>query len=119
MEPLHLFDVLRAFEVDVDTGGGADFVEYLYRVAAWQLWDPGERLPTGKIAEQMAKQLHIPLRVFYGRMRWAIRPLIEAAPDILAAFGLEPKGRTVGKMAECFAAARLDFLRGSRQFQDC
>lgn len=99
-------EILEAFGVDVEHGGGADFLELVYRLAAHERWHR-EKPSVGAISKEMAQQRRIPMSAFWGRMKWCIKGLVEADDATLEAFGIVCEKRTCGQLAAACAQLRL------------
>lgn len=106
MEKLKPVELLRMFDIDPCSPGGADWVELAHRIAAWERWHNGGKAPIVAIVSNMCDQRQLPQRAFYARMRRAIRPLLEADERTLAALGIFPEKKTT----TAYAKAAAEFL---------
>lgn len=103
------YELFELFSVDPRHQGAMDFSELCYRLNAvhWFPDMPGAG-NTQEIIKGMARERKLPLRIFYARMKQALRPLLEADDATLAALGVQIRGRTSTAMA----AAVADWMRG-------
>ena len=97
----HVFDldlVLRAFGVDLESDAAQDFVELVCRYIE-ELQTPGRGPFLARVFNGMAAVRGEYYLAFNSRLRAAIKPLLQAAPEDLARLGIYPAKRTVQYMA--------------------
>ena len=99
MEPV---DVLEMFSVQPGPGT-ADFLELTYSIAAaWR--DSGSRKPCcAAIVNDMCKQRGTWYRPFYQQMKRAVKPVLDADDETLAALGISLKKHTSSALAYALA----------------
>ena len=108
-------DILEIFSIDVKRQGAQDFVEFVVLIAAERLKNP-QKLCASDVLFDMARRRGIWYKALNSRMKWAIRPMIEADPQALLQLGIKAKKTTVAY----FAYALEGRLRNaSLQNQDC
>ncbi len=82
-----------------------DFSELCYRLNAAELgFDLPDMGGLGGIVRAMMRERGCSSKVFYGRMKAALRPMIDADWATLEALGLRPESRTSTAMARAVAA---------------
>lgn len=98
------YELFELFSVDPRHQGAMDFSELCYRLNARE-WFPD--MPgagnTKEIIAGMVKERKLPLRIFYARMKQALRPLLDADPATLDALGIHCAGNTSTAMAAAVA----------------
>ena len=99
------YELFELFSVDPRHQGAIDFSELCYRLNAAEL---GLELPDmgsmGGIIRFMMRERRVSAKLFYSRMKAALRPMLEADEATLEALGLRPERRTSTAMAVAVAA---------------
>lgn len=103
------YELFELFSVDPTHQGAMDFSELCYRLNA-RTWFPD--MPGAgneqEIIAGMVKERKLPLRIFYARMKQALKPMLEADEATLHALGIKPTARTSTAMARAVAAWMLE-----------
>lgn len=98
------YELFELFSVDPKHQGALDFSELCYRLNAVEL---GLELPDmgsmGGIVRVMMRERGVSAKLFYSRMKQALRPMLEADDSTLEGLGLRPKARTSTAMAVAVA----------------
>ena len=106
MEWMNTVEILQAFGIDADKGGGADFVELVYTMIG-RYWWQGEDIVVGHIVNDMCKAKNTFPRFYYGKIKKAIAPLLDSDEETLSALGIFPEKRTSGMMAKAMAEREI------------
>lgn len=97
-------NLLDAFGCDDRQRGFYDFVELVYRMRIFLRETPQKDPPTAQIVHEMCKIRKQPRRGFYGNIRRAIKPLLDADEDFFISLGGKmPEKMTVGALAKYLA----------------
>ena len=84
-------DLLMLYEIDPSAPGARDFCD-LVSLSAEVLRFPELGCGTWAVAKQFIRERRWSPLVYWSRIKKAVRPLLEAAPDTLAALGLTIDG---------------------------
>ena len=94
-------NLLDAFDCDDRKKGYYDFVDLVYRIRLKMRENPQKEPTTSDIVEEMCKERRQPRRGFYGNIRRAIKPLLDADEDFFISLGGKmPEKMTVGELAK-------------------
>lgn len=97
-------NLLDAFGCNDRLRGFYDFVELVYRIRLKIRENPQKESTTADIVEEMCKERRQPRRGFYGNIRRAIKPLLDADEDFFISLGGKmPEKMTVGALAKYLA----------------
>lgn len=106
-------DLLIAFEIDITNGGGADFAELVLRLINHWRWT-GEYGQVGKISAAMCKERGCFPRIFYMKMKRAIKPLLNSDDAALEFWDIFPKKRTTTMMAVAIAEREIKYMESKK-----
>lgn len=99
------YELFELFSVDITHQGAMDFSELCYRLNAVEL---GLELPEmgnmGGIVRLMMLERGVSAKVFYSRMKQALRPILDSDFATLDALGIAPESRTSTALARAVAA---------------
>ncbi len=90
--------IMAAFGITKATKGAIWFLELVWEIAA--AWDHGQEISVMKACETQWRLHHIHPKGYYGEIRDAIRPIVEASDEELAKLGIYPQKRTIPALAE-------------------
>lgn len=100
MSKRDVWDLLAMFSVDTMSDGATDFAALVFS----RLLPKWKGKPLGAVAADLWKQQKVSPKLFYCRMKRAVRPLLEADAETLLALGVPvPKERTTTAMAQAVA----------------
>ena len=105
-------EFLELFSIDPEQGGAADFVD-LAELLSLMLHYHSYGVTVARLARRMMQRAGLSPRVYWSRMKTALKPIFQTDPATLRAMGLPVGGGltlTCPYLAECVALVTEQFI---------
>lgn len=96
-------EICEALGCDPDATGFDDFVELCHRIALKWVDSGAQRAVLARTVDEMCVARNTFPRAFYQKIKRAVKPVLEADDETLAALGIRLEKRTSSELAYCLA----------------